>query len=78
VYAKEEEYEVTVLSRDEVTTFPTPATPVEQVLVTYVAAGLPPATITIVKAEYTKAREQELIKADIQRRLKMVPETYKV
>jgi len=74
----EEGYEVTVIARDEVTTYPKIRTPVTNVLVTYVAAGLPPATVTIPKDEYTLEKEKELIKADIERRLKFKPETYRI
>jgi len=76
--AKEEEYDVTVLSRDEVVTYPKLRTPVTNILVTYVAAGLPPATITIPKDEYSLELEKKLIKESIQKRLKIKPETYKV
>jgi len=72
------EYEVTVLARDEVTTFPKIRQPVETVLVTYVAAGLPPATVTIPKDEYSLELEKKLIKEDIEKRLKFKPETYKI
>lgn len=76
--AEKEEFEVTVLSRDEVVTYPKIATPVTNVLVTYVAAGLPPRTVTIPKTEYSRELEQKLIREDIQKRLKMKPETYRV
>jgi len=78
VAAEEEEISVTVLSRDEVVTYPKLRTPVTNILVTYVAAGLPPATITIPKDEYSLELEKKLIKEDIQKRLKVKPETYKV
>ena len=76
--AKEPEISVTVIRRREVTTWPKIGTPVIQVLVTYVAAGLPPATVTINKVDYTVEREKAEIKADIQRRLRVAPESYKV
>jgi len=76
--AKREELEVTVLSREEVTTFPKIATPVVNVLVTYVGAGLPPHTVTIPKDKWTQAEERRLIREDLERRLKARPETYKV
>lgn len=72
------EYDVTVIKRDEVTTFPKIATPVVNVLVTYVAAGLPPATVTIPKDKYTVELEKRLIREDIDRRLKVKPEVYRV
>jgi len=76
--AEKEEFEVTVLDRSEVVTYPKLATPVTTVMVTYVAAGLPPATFNIPKEEYSKDLEKRLIREDIERRLKVKPETYKV
>jgi len=73
-----EEYDVTVLSRDEVTTYPKLATPVVTVILTYVAAGLPPHSVNVLKAEWTLQKEKELIRKDLQERLKKRPETYKV
>jgi len=75
---EEKEYEVTVLSRDDVTTFPRIGEAVETRMVTYVAAGLPPATIDIPKKEWTLELEKKLIREDIEKRLKVKPETYKV
>jgi len=72
------EYDVYVLSRREVTVFPKPNVPEQQTIVTYVAAGLPPASITIMKKEYTLDKEKQLIKADIEKRLTTKPEQYKV
>ena len=76
--AEKEGFDVVVLSRDEVVTYPKIGTPVTNVMVTYVAAGLPPRTVTIPKTEYSKELEQKLIREDIQKRLKMKPETYRV
>jgi len=76
--AKEEEYEVTILSRDEIVTYPKLRQAVRTIAITYVAADLPPATIFIPKEEYSIEREKELIKKDIKRRLKEVPVTYRV
>ena len=76
--AAEREYDVTVISRDEVTTYPKIATPVVNVLVTYVAAGLPPHTVTIPKDEHTLDVEKTRIREDIEKRLKAKPESYKV
>ena len=73
-----EEYDVTVLSRDKVTTYPKLATPVVTIIITYVAAGLPPHSINVLKAEWTLQKEKELIKKDLQERLRKQPETYKV
>jgi len=76
--SEEEKYEVTVLMREDVTTYPRIGEPVETTMVTYVAAGLPPSTISIPKAEYSLELEKKLIKEDIQRRLRVKPETYRV
>ena len=73
-----EEYDVTVLSRDEVTTYPKLNQPAVTIIITYVAAGLPPHSINILKAEWTLQKEKEVIRKDLQERLKKKPETYKV
>jgi len=78
VAEKPEEYEVTVLSRETITTFPKIDTPVETVLVTYVAMGLPPYTLHIPKKEWSKEKERELIRKSIETRLKVKPEKFKV
>jgi len=74
----EPEFDVTVISRDEVTTFPKIAQPVIIVQVTYVGAGLPPATVFIEKDKYTPEFERRTIREDIQRRLKTKPESFRV
>ena len=76
--AKKEEYNVTVLPRDTVTTYPKIGVAVDTILVTYVAAGLPPNTLNILKEEWTPELEKKLIREDIEKRLKKKPETYKV
>lgn len=76
--AEEEGYDVTVISREEVVTYPKIATPVVQVLVTYVAAGLPPATVRIPKKEYTLEVEKAAVKQDIEARLARKVERYRV
>jgi len=76
--AEEEKYEVTVIARDDVTTYPKLGVAVETRLITYVAAGLPPSTISIPKEEWTPELEKKLIRKDIEKRLMMKPETYKV
>lgn len=76
--AKKQEYNVTVISRDDVTTFPKIGVAVETRMVTYVAAGLPPSTLNILKEEWTPDLEKKLIREDIEKRLKAKPETFKV
>jgi len=76
--AEKEEYEVTIIGREEVTVFPRLREAVRVRMVTYVGAGLPPATIEIPVEEYTPEKEKELIREDIKRRLAFKPETYKV
>lgn len=50
----------------------------EQRRITYVAAGLAPATLTILKDEWTIELEKERIRAEIERRLELKAEAYKV
>ena len=73
-----EEYPVTILRRDEITTYAKIGEPVEQVLVTYVAAGLAPATLRFIKEDYTLELEKEKIRAEIERRRARKAEAYKV
>lgn len=75
---EEEGYDVTVISREEVVTYPKIATPVVQVLVTYVAAGLPPATVRIPKTEYSLDSEKAAIKEDIAARKARKVERYRI
>jgi hypothetical protein len=74
----EQGYSVTVIRRREITTWPKIGTPLIQVLVTYVAAGLPPGTVTMPKDGYNLEKEKAAIKADVQRRLAVSPESYRV
>jgi len=76
--AKKQEYEVTIISRETITTYPRIGEAVRTVLVTYQAADLPPATISIPEAEYSLEEEKKRIRADIERRLKVKPEVYRV
>ena len=71
-------FDVTVINREEITTYPKIATPVQSILVTYVAAGLPPKTLTIIKTDYTERNEKKLIRDDIEQRLKHKPESFTV
>jgi len=75
---KAEEYNVTVLSRDEITTYPKLGQAVVTILVTYIAAGLPPHTIRILKDKWTLQTERTLIRASIEDRLTRKPETFRV
>jgi len=45
---------------------------------TYVAAGLPPATVRIPKDKWDPEVEKKKIREDIERRLKRKPEVFKV
>lgn len=76
--SKKEEYDVTVLSRDEVVTYPKLGQAVTTVMTTYVAAGLPPHTVNIPKDDWSAEREKATIRADIEERLGRKPETFKV
>lgn len=75
---EKKEYNVTILSRTTITVYPKLGEAKEQVIVTYVAAGLPPRSITVPKEEYSLEKEKELIRKDIEERLKTKPEVYKV
>ena len=75
---EKEKYNVTVLSRDDITTYPKLGQAVITVLTTYVAAGLPPHTIRIPKDRWTPEAERTLIRASIEDRLERKPETYRV
>jgi hypothetical protein len=72
------QYDVEITDRFEVTDYPKVRQPVQVVLVTYVAAGLSPSTVRILKAEYTPELEKQLIKADIEKRLSEKPTTFRV
>jgi hypothetical protein len=72
------QYDVEITDRFEVTDYPKVRQPVQVVLVTYVAAGLSPSTVRILKAEFTPQLERERIKADIEARLKEKPTTFRV
>ena len=72
------EYDVTVIKREDVTTFPKLATPVVNRLITYVAMGLPPRTVTIPKDKWNVDLEKHVIREDLEKKLKEKAETYKV
>lgn len=74
----EEKYNVTVLSRDEITTYPKLGQAVITITTTYVGAGLPPHTIRIPKDRWTLEMERTLIRASIEDRLEKKPEAYRV
>jgi len=76
--AEKQKYKVTILARDDVTKFTEEGEPIEIKRITYVAAGLPPAPVEIPKAEYTLDKEKELVRKDIEERLKRKPEVYEV
>ena len=75
---KKEEYNVVILSRQTITTYPKLGQAVETMLVTYVAAGLPPHTVRMAVEAWTEETEKVLLRASIDDRLLKRPETYKV
>jgi len=75
---EKQKYRVTILARDDVTTFTEEGEPVEVRRTVYVAAGLSPAPVEIPREEWTLEKEKELVRKDIERRLKEKPETYEV
>lgn len=75
---EEKKYNVVILNRDTVTTYPRMDEPAKTVLVTYVAAGLAPHTLHIPEEKYSEPKEKKLIRQSIEKRLEKKPETYKV
>jgi len=75
---KKEKFNVTVLSRDTITTYPALGEAVKMVLVTYIAAGLPPFTVRIPEAKMTPETEKTVIKASIENRLAKKTEAFTV
>jgi len=97
---KREEYEVEIIDRAVITTYPKLRQPALTSLVTYVAAGLPPDHISILLSEVAPKREPELakqiearkgplwdeylevekkrIREQVEKRLAVKPEVYKV
>jgi len=73
-----EEYNVTVLNRMDITTFPKLGVAEIRKHITYVAAGLPPRTIQMLKDEWSLQKEKTAIRNDIEERLKARPESYTV
>lgn len=69
---------VTILSRLERTVYPKLNQPEVIVMITYIAAGMPPHTLNIPKKDYTLAKEKAIIKADIGIRIKLKPQSYQV
>jgi len=62
----------------EITTYPKLNQPEKVMMITYIAAGLPPHTLHIPSKQHSKELEKKLIKNDIMTRLKDRPETYMV
>lgn len=72
------EHKVTILRRNEITTYPRINEPKQQMIITYIAADMAPASIRIMKDDWSLEVEKTLIKADIERRLKQKAESYTV
>lgn len=75
---EERRHNVTVLARDERTTFLKVGEPITMNLTTYIAAGLPPHTVRIPKDDWTTELERIVIKDSIESRLAKKPESYRV
>ena len=73
-----EEYNVVILSRAPVTTYPALDKKEERIIITYVAAGLPPGTLNMLKSDWAAEKEKLLIRKDIEERLKHKTESYRV
>lgn len=52
--------------------------PVPTVYITYTSRDLPPALVTVPKAEWSTKREAELIREDLKRRRETVPEKIRI
>jgi len=78
VAEKKAEIEVTIIDRSEITTYPRLREPVQTIAVTYLAPDMPPRTIFIPKAEWTKEKELELIREDIKKYKAFKPEVVRV
>jgi len=74
----QERFEVEVLRRDRITVYPKIRQPLRIYRVTYIADDLPPATIDIPVDEWSLEREKQLVRRDIERRLRFRPEVYTV
>lgn len=72
------EYAVTILSRTPIATYPKIGERLVQRRIIYVAAGLAPKGISILEDEWTEELEKERIRADIERRLELKAEAYRV
>ena len=78
---KEEEKpkrEVEILSRRQIVTYPRIKEPKEQTVVTFVAHPLPPQTIFMDTATWTKEKEAKLIRKTIEQKEVEKPETIEV
>ena len=71
-------FNVTVLSRREVSVFPKVGVEEKQLRVTYIAAGLAPHTLTFKKTEHTPEKEKRDIRESIEKRLKEKPDKFTV
>ena len=76
--SKKEEYNVVILSRAPVTVYPKLNVAEEHLIITYVAAGLPPNTINMLKKDWTAIKEKDAIRKNIEERLKQKTESYRV
>jgi len=76
--SKKEEYNVVVLSRYSEFKHPSLGVKEEWLVITYVAAGLAPHPIEMIKKDWTLEKEKALIRKNIEERLKQKPEAYKV
>lgn len=73
-----QEYNVTVLSRREVTAYAGVGKPFQQYIINYVGAQLPPSSVIINVADYTEALEKKRIREHIEQRLKDRPRALRV
>jgi len=69
------EYHVTIVDRHETPVFVAPEQAVVMKVITYSYGDFPPRTIWIPLKEYSPEREKEEIRKDIEKLLKIKPET---
>jgi len=71
-------FNVTVLTRREISVYPKVGVEEKQIRVTYIAAGLAPHTLRFKKTEHTPEKEKRAIRESIEERLKEKPEKFTV
>jgi len=74
----QEELEVTILSRDDITTYPRLREAVKVRVITYLAPGMPARTVRIPVEEWSPEREAQEIARDIKAYREFRPEVKRI